>query len=83
MSLKKILNDKIQQAGQMGIDEIYQLAEDNSYRQSNAERRLRESPNLKPVFDEKHKYIVAYKWIGESIESPEIYQDNQQTFKLI
>jgi hypothetical protein len=82
MSLKKILNDKIKEVGQMGIDEIYQLAEDNSYRQSNAERRLRESVNLEPVFDEKHKYIVAYKWIGEQIIRPQIYEDKQLNIKL-
>lgn len=66
----------------MGITEIYQITEDNGYRQSNAERRLRESQNLEPVFDDKHKYIVAYKWTGKQMGSPEVYEDKRQVFNF-
>ena len=78
MSLKAILENKIKEVGQMGMDEAYQITEDNGYRQSNAERRLRESKNLEPIFNDKHKYIVAYKWTGKEMGSPKIFEDKRQ-----
>jgi hypothetical protein len=78
MSLKAILENKIKEVGQMGIDETYQITEDNGYRQSNAERRLRESKNLEPIFNDKHKYIVAYKWTGKEMGSPKIFEQKQE-----
>lgn len=83
MSLIKILNDKIKEAGQLSVEEVEIIAKDNGRKISNAERRLRksESPNIAPVKNKKG-YITAYRWIGESIESPKIYKEKQEIFNF-
>ena len=80
MSLIKTLNDKIKEAGYLSIEEIYQICEDDHFKQSNAERRLRksESPNIAPVYNDKPRYIKGYQWTGKEIGSPEVYEDKRQ-----
>jgi hypothetical protein len=68
MSLKKVLNERIRKEGYLSIEEIYQICEDLHYKQSNAERRLRESPRVEAVYDDKRKYIKGYKVISRPIE---------------
>lgn len=64
MSLKSKLNNLIQSrnGGIVTINEVNKLCEQEHYKYSNAERRLRrsESPNVVPVF--KGNAIVGYKW---------------------
>jgi hypothetical protein len=81
MSLKKILNDKIQQAGQLSVEEIEIISKDNGYKISNAERRLRESPNVLALKNDRG-YIKAYAWIGEQITRPQIYEDRRLSLNL-
>jgi hypothetical protein len=78
MSLKQILNDKIRQAGTLSVDEIELIAKDNGYKISNAERRLRESPNVLALKTDKG-HIKAYAWTGEEIKSPKIFEDKRQS----
>lgn len=64
MSLKSQLTQLIKsRSGTMvSINEIYLLCQTESYKLSNAERRLRpsESPNVERVF--KNGAIIGYRW---------------------
>ena len=61
MSLKQILNNLIQEKGEVSVNEVYAVCDELGYKRSNAERRLRESPSVKPIMSKKGA-IVAYKW---------------------
>lgn len=66
MSLKSNLNQLIKD--RKGEIFTYKELEDYCkvacYKINNAERRLRpsDSPEIESVWDEKHKYIVGYRW---------------------
>ncbi len=67
-SLKEILYYKIKcrYPFNVPIDEVEMVCKANNYKLSNAERRLREmhqSGLIDMVYDEKKKYIKAYKFI--------------------
>lgn len=66
MSLHQILMDTIKEKGQITIAEVYDICAVNGYKQSNAERRLRKSEShlIEPIWNETHKYIAGYKWVG-------------------
>lgn len=64
MSLKETLKNKIKTEGSLSLDEIYQICRDCGYKQSNAERRLRELTNsgeVAPIYNDSNKYIKGYK----------------------
>jgi hypothetical protein len=63
MSLKKILHKAIKQKQQISINEVHQIAKDLGYKESTAERTLRESesPQVKTIKNEKG-YNIAYRW---------------------
>ena len=61
--LKQLLNEQLKQKGYLSLNEVHKIAKELKYKESNAERRLRqsESPNAEPMFDEKH-HIIGYKY---------------------
>jgi len=63
MSLKSELNNLIREKGQVSIQEVYSYCYEHGYKQSNAERRLRqsESPDIQPIYSDKG-HIKGYKW---------------------
>lgn len=68
MSLKTILNNLIAQRGYVSSEEVYHICQEEGFKLSNAERRLRrsESPNVEPVMAKSKRgtmYIKGYKFI--------------------
>lgn len=72
MSLKDALNNLIRnnRGEPVWLPEIEKFCKANSYKLSNAERRLRrsESPNVEPIFNDKHTAIIGYRWRKESVD---------------
>ena len=68
MGLRKILNAELSQRKYLSMAEVHKIARSEGHRESNAERRLRqsESPYALPVrSQDPPRAIVGYKWIGE------------------
>lgn len=68
-SLKQILYTHIKEKhGQMvSINEVERISKMFQYKQSNAERRLRElcstpDADISPVLEPKGRYIIGYQW---------------------
>ena len=83
MSLKSTLNQIIRERN----GEVYTLKELEEYchkypaKLSQAERRLRrsESPEIKPVYNEKHTAIIGYKYAKDSQKENPIIETKEVT----
>lgn len=79
-SLKQILNDEIKHCGFISAQEVFEIAKREGHKQSNAERRLRqsESPNVKTIYStEGPRAIIGYEWIEKEIPQINIENCNQ------
>lgn len=78
MSLKSQLNQiiKDRNGGVVSLKEIYDFCDKAHYKHTNAERRLRrsDSPDITPVYNEKHTAIIGYKYEKNSSEEDTIEQ---------
>jgi hypothetical protein len=85
LGLRKILNEELSQRKYLSIEEVHKIARSEGHRESNAERRLRqsESPYALPVRSQSPpRAILGYRWIGEQ-PKVQIQQFNQGSMKLI
>jgi hypothetical protein len=85
LGLRKILNEELSQRKYLSMEEVHRIARSEGHRESNAERRLRqsESPYALPVRSEDPpRAILGYRWIGEKSKI-EIMQFNQGAMKLL
>ncbi len=71
-SLKSKLNNLIQsQRGKViPLNQIEVLCKQWGYKLSNAERRLRESPEIGKTYNQLHTAIIGYYWKSESEKAP-------------
>ena len=61
-SLQQIIKDRNGEV--FTLKELEDYCHKAGFKISNAERRLRESPEVEPVYNQKHTAIVAYKAIS-------------------
>jgi hypothetical protein len=82
MSLKNTLWEEIKRTGYLALDDIESLCHQEGYKQSNAERRLRELRGLvEPIYNPKHTAIIAYKPLQAQICHVERFIDEKQRIK--